>query len=86
MRSTAGQVGAADDATITLVWAWLPQIFTKENGVHNAAHRRGWTFIIHRENGIKMLCVVVNQHIRTNAIATLIQCLRCIAQLISLLG
>lgn len=54
--------------------------------MHNAAHRRGWAFVIHRENGIEMLCVVVNQHIRTNAIATLIQCLRCIAQLISLLG
>ena len=35
--------------------------------MHNAAHRRGWAFVIHRENGIEMLCVVVNQHIRTNA-------------------
>lgn len=78
--------GAADDTAITLVWARLPRIFTKENGMHNAAHRRGWAFIIHRENGIKMLCVVVNQHIRTNAIAILTQYSRCIAQLISLFG
>lgn len=54
--------------------------------MHNAAHRRGWAFVIHRKNGIEMLRVVINQHICTNAIATLIQCLRCIAQLISLFG
>ena len=54
--------------------------------MHNAAHRRGWTFIIHRENGIEMLCVVVNQHIRTNATTALTQNSRFIAQLISLFG
>lgn len=54
--------------------------------MHNAAHRRGWAFVIHRENGIEMLCVVVNQHIRTNATTALTQNSRCIAQLISLLG
>ena len=54
--------------------------------MHNAAHRRSWVFVIHRENGIEMLCVVVNQHIRTNATTALTQNSRCIAQLISLLG
>ena len=54
--------------------------------MHNAAHRRGWAFITHRENGIKMLCVVINWYIRSNAIAILTPYSRCIAQLISLLG
>ena len=54
--------------------------------MHNAAHRRGWAFVIHRKNGVEMLRVVVNQHIRTNTTATLTQYSRCIAQLISLLG
>lgn len=54
--------------------------------MHNAAHRRSWVFVTHRENGIKMLCVVVNQHIRTNATTALTQYSRCIAQLISLFG
>lgn len=54
--------------------------------MHNAAHRRSWVFVIHRENGIEMLCVVVNQYIRTSTPTALTQCSRCIAQLISLLG
>ena len=54
--------------------------------MHNAVHRRGWAFVIHRENGIEMLCVVVNQHIRTNATTALTPYSRCIVQLISLVG
>lgn len=54
--------------------------------MYNTAHRRGWALAIHRENGIEMLCVVINWYIRSNAIAILTPYLRCIAQLISLLG
>ena len=64
----------------------LPRVLTKENGMHNAAHRRGWAFVIHHENSIEMLCVVIDQHIRTNEPAALTQNSRCIVQLISLLG
>ena len=74
------------------MWCNVPQrvlstsVTTPRPGMHNAAHHRDWAFVIHRENGIEMLCVVVNQHIRTNAIAILTPYSRCIAQLISLLG
>ena len=84
LDSQPGEVD--DDATITLVQAWLPRVLTKENGMHNAAHHRDWVFVIHRENGIEMLCVVINQHIRTNEPTALTQNSCCIVQLISLLG
>ena len=54
--------------------------------MHNAAHRRSWVFVTHRENGIKMLCVVANQHIHTNTTTIITPCSHCITQLISLLG
>ncbi len=54
--------------------------------MHNAAHCRTQAPVIHCTGGIEVLCVVIDQHIRSNATATLIQCLRCIVQLISLLG
>lgn len=54
--------------------------------MHNAAHRRDWTFIIHYEGGVEILRAIIDQHIRTNATTALTQNSRCIAQLISLLG
>lgn len=54
--------------------------------MHNAAHRRDWTFIIHYEGGVEILRAIIDRHIRTNATTALTQNSRCIAQLISLLG
>ena len=84
LDSRPGEV--ADDATITLVQAWLSPVLTKENSIYNAARCRGWVLVTHCKGGVEILRAVIDQHIRTNAIATLIQCSRCIVQLISLLG
>lgn len=78
--------GAADDTAITLVRAWLPDTPTKENGMYNTAHRRGWALAIHRKGGVETLRAIIDQYIHTNTTATLTQYSCCIVQLISLLG
>lgn len=88
VRSTAGQVGQLMIRLSRLSGHGCCQ-YSPKRIVYTAQHTvhcTGWAFVIHRENGIEMLCVVVNQHIRTNATTALTQNSRCIAQLISLLG